>query len=235
MPDRRSVIPRRPAPLVGAGLVAVAGILLLTGGAYLLAAPPSADARSFAVAAAAPPASAPPGRTALPVRSGAGETSHTGAASTAAMPVPVSPSRISFTDASVTADVVPVATLASGALQLPDDPARVGWWVGGAAPGQSQGTIVLAGHIAGSGRMGAMSVLLDVGPGQTVAIEDRRGVVHPYRIVSRSTAPKENLDPALFVTDGPPRLVLITCGGTFDDETGRYSDNVVVIAEPVPE
>ena len=219
---------------MGAGLVAVTGILLLGAGLYLLSAPPSVQAQSFGVPAAVRPTPAlSSGRPDAPLESVSEERSHTGGTTTAAMPVPVSPTRITFTDTSVTADVVPVATLASGALQLPDDPAKVGWWVGGAAPGQSEGTIVLAGHIAGSGRTGAMSVLLDVEAGRTVAIEDRRGGVHQYRIVSRSTAPKQNLDPALFATDGPPRLVLITCGGTFDEETGHYTDNVVVIAEPV--
>ena len=35
----------------------------------------------------------------------------------------------------------------------------------------------------------------------------------------------------LFDRDGPPRLVVLTCGGAYDARNG-YRDNVVVIAEP---
>jgi hypothetical protein len=36
----------------------------------------------------------------------------------------------------------------------------------------------------------------------------------------------------LFARTGPPRLVLVTCGGDFDPETGSYRANVVVHAVP---
>lgn len=78
-----------------------------------------------------------------------------------------------------------------------------------------------------------MSVLLDVEAGQSVSIEDRRGRTHQYRITTRSTAPRTSLDPTLFTTDGSHRLVVITCGGTYDERTGQYTDNIVVTAEPV--
>lgn len=123
--------------------------------------------------------------------------------------------------------------LSSGELQLPEDPARVGWWAAGGLPGQAEGTVVLAGHMDGLQRGGAMSALLDVHPDDVVSLEDTNGNVHDYRVVERSTTPQESLDPALFATDGPHRLVLVTCGGTYDDATGRYSENIVVIAEPV--
>ncbi|WP_127571392.1 class F sortase [Georgenia faecalis] len=44
--------------------------------------------------------------------------------------------------------------------------------------------------------------------------------------------PRDALDPALFATDGDHRLVLITCGGAFDERSGQYAENIVVVAEP---
>ncbi len=38
----------------------------------------------------------------------------------------------------------------------------------------------------------------------------------------------------VFDQDTTSRLVLITCGGTFDWATRHYSDNVVVYALPAP-
>ena len=53
-----------------------------------------------------------------------------------------------------------------------------------------------------------------------------------YRAVARRSYVKRKLPADLFRTDTAPRLVLITCGGSFAD--GTYSHNVVVYAEPVP-
>ena len=233
MAARRPVGHRAPTRSTGAGLFAAAGIVLLAGGISLLIAPPVVQARSFDVEATVPTTVAEADAPAAGVHSPTAETTAAEMPTAAETAVAASPTRVSFTGTPVAADLVPVAALASGALQLPDDPAQVGWWVGGAAPGEPDGTMVLAGHIAGSGRSGAMSVLLDAEPGQPVTVEDRGGSAYQYRIVSRSTSPKASLDPALFATDGAPRLVLITCGGTFDAASGHYTDNVVVIAEPI--
>lgn len=147
--------------------------------------------------------------------------------------MPVPPGQASFAETGVVADLVPVGVLGSGALAIPEDPSRVGWWAAGALPGQSEGSIVLAGHMDGLRQESAMSVLLDVEAGQTVTIQDRRGDNHEYRILARDTTPRDSLDPSLFTTEGPHRLVLITCGGTYDEQTGQYTDNIVVLAEPV--
>lgn len=148
-------------------------------------------------------------------------------------PAPVPPGRATFPDSGVVAEVVPVGVLASGALHIPEDPSQVGWWAAGAMPGQTHGTVVLAGHMDGRSHGGAMSVLLQVRGGDTVQLEDRRGGAHEYRILARSTAPRDSVDPALFTTQGPHRLVLITCGGTYDERAGQYTENIVVVAEPV--
>jgi hypothetical protein len=42
----------------------------------------------------------------------------------------------------------------------------------------------------------------------------------------------QGLSGDLFATTGPPRLVLITCGGPFDSTTRNYQDNIVVFATP---
>jgi hypothetical protein len=40
------------------------------------------------------------------------------------------------------------------------------------------------------------------------------------------------LPPSLFDQAGAPRLVLVTCGGPFDERTRSYADNIVVVAIP---
>jgi hypothetical protein len=57
----------------------------------------------------------------------------------------------------------------------------------------------------------------------------------PGAAVERAAARDQNqaeLPPEVFAAGGPPRLVLITCGGAFDRSTRHYADNVVVFADP---
>ena len=54
-----------------------------------------------------------------------------------------------------------------------------------------------------------------------------------YRVVARRQLGKADLPADLFARGGPPRLVLVTCGGRFDRTTRHYTDNVIVYAEPV--
>lgn len=54
-----------------------------------------------------------------------------------------------------------------------------------------------------------------------------------YVSVVERTSPlrREEFDTqALFARDGPRRLLLVTCGGEIDAESGHYHDSVVVVA-----
>ncbi|MCM3662170.1 class F sortase [Georgenia satyanarayanai] len=225
---RHAARAQRGVPVGGAALAAVAGLGLVVGGVSLLAGEPAVRAEDFGAPTAEPTTSSP-----VTASEGTGPDGHVQSALTAVAhaPTPVPPAQVTLPG--VTAEVVAVGVLPSGELQLPADPARVGWWAAGAVPGQAEGTVVLAGHMDGLRRGGAMSALLVVASGDVVSLEDSRGRAHEYRVVERSTTPQESLDPSLFTPDGPHRLVLVTCGGTYDEATGRYSENIVVVAEPV--
>jgi sortase (surface protein transpeptidase) len=119
-------------------------------------------------------------------------------------------------------------------LDPPEDPHLVGWWIASALPGSSQGSTVLVGHVdSAQAGLGAFGPLSAVTPGTTVSLSD--GVTSTdYRVTSLQYLEKGTGLPAeLFARSGPPRLVLITCGGEFDEDTGSYEENVVVTATPV--
>ena len=90
---------------------------------------------------------------------------------------------------------------------------------------------MLAGHMEGTQRITAMRPLVDAQPGEVVEVTDSAGGVHSFSVVERRVFPKHQLDPALFSTEGPHRLVLITCGGEYDRQRG-YADNIAVVARP---
>jgi sortase (surface protein transpeptidase) len=131
----------------------------------------------------------------------------------------------------VASDVVGVGLVpGTDAVQVPDID-HVGWYQLGPSPGQG-GSAVLLGHVDGDGRPGVFFRLGDLAPGDTVTVTDAQGA-HDFRVTGREQVAKTALPADFFSWEGPPRLVLITCGGAFDDSTGHYVDNVVVVAVPV--
>jgi Sortase domain len=149
-------------------------------------------------------------------------------------PVPASvPARLWFPASRTAAPVVPIGVRPGGGLALPDHPATVGWWSGSAPAGAGRGSTVLAGHVdsAATG-VGALAALRTAALGDRITVVDQFGGRHDYLISARRTYPKYALPRDVFATAGRARLVLITCGGPFDEATREYRDNLVVYALP---
>jgi hypothetical protein len=145
------------------------------------------------------------------------------------------PARLAVPAQGIDASVVPeFADSATRALSLPRDPAIVGWWGAGAAPGDTSGTVVLAGHVDYNGKPGALLPLDRAALGTVVTVTSVDGSPHGYRVVARVHVAKASLsDAGLFRTDGSPQLALVTCGGPFDRARHSYRDNLIVLALPV--
>jgi hypothetical protein len=122
-----------------------------------------------------------------------------------------------------------------GSLEIPDDPQVVGWWTGGAQAGEPFGGTVIAGHVD-SRRLGlgVLAEMRNVRTGQLVTLSDGKRSV-TYRITSTTNIPQARLaaDTDVFAQDLPHRLVLITCGGEFNRKTHHYTENIIVVADPV--
>lgn len=145
-----------------------------------------------------------------------------------------SPAWLRFPDLGVDAPVVAVGVNQAGAMEIPDDVDSVGWYRFGARPGDSQGSAVLAGHINDRDQgVGVFAALEAAELGQQFTVGMADGAILTYAVVSRERIPKAALPlDRLFDRAGPPRIVLVTCGGAFAG--GNYSDNIVVTAVPVP-
>jgi hypothetical protein len=149
-------------------------------------------------------------------------------------PLVLPPVTFAAPDLHARARVVPVGTDAGGALELPGDPRTLGWWVGGALPGATRGTVVVAGHIdTKEGGAGVMAGVIRLPLGARVSLTDAAGAQRIYRVVAVRSYPKRALPARLFTGAPTARLVLVTCGGTFDAAAHRYSDNIVVYGVPV--
>jgi len=208
---------RRPRPLVASALAAGAGLALLVTAAAGMAHNPGVPP-DFGVT------SAPNGR----------PLSSTSSRPDVGPPVVLEPpTALAIPALRVQATVVPVDS-SGEILGVPADPAQVGWWTGSAPPGAASGTVVIDGHIdSATTGPGAFYQLADLLIDDLLIITTTTGDQRNYAVTGRRTYLKANgLPPDLFATTGPPRLVLITCGGSFDRSTGSYSHNIVVFAAP---
>lgn len=147
--------------------------------------------------------------------------------------VPDPPAALAIPALQVQAAVEPVDS-SGGILDVPAEPAQVGWWKRSALPGAASGSVVIDGHIdsAATGP-GALFQLADLHIDDLLIVTTTTGHRRNYAVTGRRAYHKaDGLPPDLFATTGPPRLVLITCGGSFDRSTSSYSDNIVVFAVP---
>jgi hypothetical protein len=173
----------------------------------------------------------------VPVRTAPGAPTESGDLRPGAPPAPGTggtvPVRLDLPARGTGAPVVPVGTGTDGALVVPDPPQTVGWWAPGALAGSGAGTVVLAGHVDSRvAGIGVLAVLPWLAVGEPVVLTGDGGRVARYRVVARREFGKNALPADTFARTGPPRLVLVTCGGSFDPGTRSYADNIVVYAEP---
>lgn len=152
----------------------------------------------------------------------------------ARLPAAAPPVRLVVPALSVDAPVVPVGLdEATGGMEIPEDVAVVGWYRFGPGLDAAQGSTVLAGHVDGAGREGALFELRDLEPGATLVATGADGRLRSYVVEAREQWSKGQVPlDRLFARDGPARLVVITCGGPFDPDTRTYRDNLVVTALP---
>jgi hypothetical protein len=140
----------------------------------------------------------------------------------------------------------------NGTLYVPPDPTVVAWASGDAEPGSAHGTAILAGHInyviGGRTVAGAFADLAEYARksvGRRFTLQLASGRTASYKIIAgrEYTKPQLAQDPRLrnalydqtkVYGAGRPsgRLLLVSCGGPFDPDTGEYEDNVFLYALP---
>ncbi|MET9951418.1 class F sortase [Streptomyces sp. NPDC006339] len=150
-------------------------------------------------------------------------------------PLPAAePRRVEIPSLGVSAPVVARGLDADGAIDPPPYamPHTVGWYGSGTRPGAS-GAALLVGHVDTESRPAVFYGLSAARPGATVRVTRSDGSVAEFTIDDVQVLPRDRFDarraygPHL---PGRAELRLITCGGTFDRETGTYTANVVVSA-----
>jgi LPXTG-site transpeptidase (sortase) family protein len=122
-------------------------------------------------------------------------------------------------------------------MEIPEDISVVGWFRYGALPGSAEGNSVYVGHRDGtSDPNGVFRNLRELVPGDVIVVQDTADTEWSYVVSDVELLGKSQFAASaasIFVTDGPSRLVLITCGGDYLESRGGYQANVLVTANPV--
>ena len=140
------------------------------------------------------------------------------------------PVRVRIPALGVTSTVMDLGLQDDGTMEVPPGAYPVGWYDRSPTPGQL-GPAVLAGHVDWAGEPGAFYGLRELIPGDEVVVDRADGTVATFRVDRVEEHDKDAFPSDEVYGDLPSAgLRLITCGGSFDSDTGDYDDNVIVFA-----
>ncbi|WP_405799072.1 class F sortase [Streptomyces sp. NBC_01506] len=147
---------------------------------------------------------------------------------------PADPRRVEVPSVGIKAPIVSRGLDVTGAVEPPpyEEPGTVGWYDSGARPGAT-GTALLVGHVDTQTEPAVFYGLSAARPGEKVRVTRADDSVAEFTIDDVKVYSREKFDARkVYGSHEPDRaeLRLITCGGTFDRESGTYTANVVVSA-----
>jgi len=126
---------------------------------------------------------------------------------------------------------VPLSTLGlnpDGTVQVPGNDTEPGWFRLGPSPGQI-GSAVILGHVDSTQGPGVFFQLHALLAGDQVQVSLADGAVANFVVTAVAVYAKAQF-PAqqVYASNGSSALQLVTCGGSFDTQTGHYLSNLVV-------
>ena len=183
--------------------------------------------------APAPQLTPSPAATPTPVPTAAVDVPVQSSTLTAAIPI-IPPVRIRVPSVEIDIPVGPVGVEEDGLMEIPEDIRTAGWYQYGPAPGSVNGSAVITAHVDSFEQgLGPFAYLKQLSAGADIIVTTADGAEFVYIVESVQNVERTQLPLGqVFDRAGVPRLVLITCGGQFDENVRTYSDNIVVIANP---
>jgi sortase (surface protein transpeptidase) len=205
---------RRPAVLLAAGLLVIAG-----GTAGLLLTRHGTPAM-HPVALGVDALPAPTGPIVAPPQS--------------AQPVPVArPVALTIPLIGVRTSLIYLGLTSDGALQVPSSTSVAGWYTGSPRPG-AVGSAIIVGHIDSYLGPGIFWRLDELRRGDKIYVRRADGTLVEFRVTLVQSYLKDHFPTEEVYGPVPDaELRLITCGGAFDYATHHYLSNIVVYAVEV--
>ncbi len=156
----------------------------------------------------------------------------------ATVPVATGPARslpveLVIPSLSITTPVGQLGLQSNHEVQVPTNTHSVGWYRLGPTPGQI-GSSVILGHVDSYLGPGIFFHLKNLAIGALLEVRLNDGVTTQFRVTKVVQYAKTSFPDALvYGSSGARDLNLVTCGGTFNHQTGSYESNVVVYSRLV--
>jgi Sortase domain len=142
------------------------------------------------------------------------------------------PVRLQIPAIGVDSKLMALGLRADGSMQVPPGGFPAGWYTGAPTPGEP-GPAIIAGHVDWNGP-GVFYDLHNLKPGDLVSVTRQDGSKPVFRVTQVEQFPKEHFPTTLVYGDiDHAGLRLITCGGSFNRQTGSYEDDIVAFADLV--
>ncbi len=149
---------------------------------------------------------------------------------------PFTPARLVIGAIGVDAVVEQVGKKADGTMATPAKFGEVAWYAPGSRPG-APGSAVFAGHVNNAlTKSGVFEHLSELKVGDTVVVADASGKKLSYFVSKVESYSSEQAPAAaIFTTEGPSQLVLITCDGDWLPNVHSFSNRFVVYTRLSPQ
>jgi LPXTG-site transpeptidase (sortase) family protein len=141
--------------------------------------------------------------------------------------------RLVIPEINVDAAVYPIGVTQDGALEAPDAPETVGWYKSGPFPGRP-GSAVIDGHYGrwADGEGSVFDNLYKLKRGDSLYIKDQKGAITSFLVREIRVFDSQADATSVFVSnDGLTHLNLITCAGTWNNDTKSYPKRLVVFTD----
>lgn len=141
---------------------------------------------------------------------------------------PAPPIELSIPSLGVAAPIEPTPQI-DGALRIPP-PDQAGWYADGPRPGEP-GRAVIVGHLDTVDGPAVFAALPQIRRGMTIEVAGDDGVSHSFETIGVADVSKSDF-PAqdVYAPSRKPTLALITCSGSFDEASGHYENNLIILA-----
>ena len=151
------------------------------------------------------------------------------------LPSSVEPERIVIPTIGVDADVIDLGLSPNGEVEVPSDFDQAGWFDETPRPGRV-GVSVITGHVDSRSGPAVFFRLAELATGDRIEVHGTDGEVVEFEMREASQHAKSEFPVEdVFRSSDRPELILVTCGGVFDEQERSYRDNIIVTAERVDE
>ncbi len=144
------------------------------------------------------------------------------------------PVAVAVRSVGISAPTIALGLRPNGTLEVPEDYSEAGWRMGGPEPGE-RGAAMITAHVDSKAGPGAFYRLTSVSAGDEIDVRRADGSTVTF-VAERSERVRKDDFPTsrVYGKTRLPTLRLVTCGGSFNEATGHYRDNVIVYATRKP-